>query len=135
MAETIGFVGLGIMGTGMVRNLAAKGHIVAVWNRTASKAQDLATSIGVRHAATLKELGGNSSILMLCVTNTADVEQVLFGENGASAALKPGSLVTDCIKISPKATEEIAAKLQQRCIGFVDAQVSGGSEGTAHGGL
>jgi 3-hydroxyisobutyrate dehydrogenase len=135
MAETIGFVGLGIMGTGMVRNLAAKGHTVTVWNRTASKAQDLATSIGIHHAATLKELGGNSSVLMLCVTNTADVEQVLFGENGASEALKPGSLVIDCSTISPKATEEIAAKLRDRGIGFVDAPVSGGSEGAAQGTL
>ncbi len=123
------------MGTGMVRNLAAKGHTVTVWNRTASKAQDLATSIGIHHASTLKELGSNSSVLMLCVTNTADVQQVLFGENGATAALKPGSMVIDCSTISPKATEKIAGQLQNRGIAFVDAPVSGGSEGAAQGTL
>lgn len=123
------------MGTGMVRNLAAKGHTVKVWNRTASKADGLAASLRIHHASTLKELGASSSILMLCVTNTADVQEVLFGENGGVAELKPGCLVIDCSTISPKATEEIAAKLQQRGIGFVDAPVSGGSEGAAQGTL
>jgi 3-hydroxyisobutyrate dehydrogenase len=135
MAETIGFAGLGIMGTGMVRNLAAKNHTVKVWNRTASKAQELASSIKIGHAATLQDLANDSTVLMLCVTNTADVEQVLFDENGASSALKPGSLVIDCSTISPKATEEIASKLRERGIGFVDAPVSGGSEGAAQGTL
>ncbi|HEX7158035.1 MAG TPA: NAD(P)-dependent oxidoreductase [Edaphobacter sp.] len=135
MAETIGFAGLGIMGIGMVRNLAAKNHTVKVWNRTPSKAQELAASIKIGHAATLRELAKDSTVLMLCVTNTADVEQVLFGENGAVSALKPGSLVIDCSTISPKATEEIAIKLRERGIGFVDAPVSGGSEGAAHGTL
>ena len=123
------------MGTGMVRNLAAKDHTVKVWNRTDSKAQELATSIKIGHAATLEELAKDSTVLMLCVTNTADVEQVLFGENGAASAVKPGSLVIDCSTISPKATEEIATKLRERGIGFVDAPVSGGSEGAAQGTL
>jgi len=123
------------MGSGMVRNLAAKGHTVKVWNRTASKAQELAASLKIQHASTPKALGESSTILMLCVTNTADVRQVLFGENGAEAGLKPGSLVIDCSTISPKATEEIAAELRQRDIGFVDAPVSGGSEGAAQGTL
>jgi 3-hydroxyisobutyrate dehydrogenase-like beta-hydroxyacid dehydrogenase len=135
MAETIGFAGLGIMGSGMVRNLAAKGHAVTAWNRTASKAQELAASIGIQHVPTLKELGANASVLMLCVTNTADVQQVLFGQDGAVSALKPGSLVIDCSTISPKATEEIAAQLRKRGIGFVDAPVSGGSEGATQGTL
>jgi 3-hydroxyisobutyrate dehydrogenase len=119
----------------MVRNLAAKNHTVKVWNRTDSKAQELAASIKIGHAATLEELAKDSTVLMLCVTNTADVEQVLFGENGAASAVKPGSLVIDCSTISPKATEEIAIKLRERGIGFVDAPVSGGSEGAAQGTL
>lgn len=123
------------MGSGMVQNLAAKGHTVQVWNRTASKAQELAASIGIKHVSTLKELGETSSVLMLCVTNTADVQQILFGEKGVASGLKPGSLVIDCSTISPKATEEIAAQLRERGIGFVDAPVSGGSEGAAQGTL
>src|SRR5579862_3093240 len=132
MPETIGFIGLGIMGTGMVKNLTAKGHTVRIWNRTESKAEDLAKSLKIDHARTIKDLAASSTVLMLCVTNTLDVEQVV-GE--ASSSLKKGSLVIDCSTISPKATEEIAAKLRQHGIGFVDAPVSGGSEGAAQGTL
>ncbi|MCL2661690.1 MAG: NAD(P)-dependent oxidoreductase [Acidobacteriaceae bacterium] len=133
--ETIGFAGLGIMGSGMARNLAAKGHAVKVWNRTASKAQQLAALAGITQAATLQELGAASTVLMLCVTKTEDVEQVLFGMDGAASALKPGSLVIDCSTISPKTTEAIARELHGRGIGFVDAPVSGGSEGAEQGTL
>jgi 3-hydroxyisobutyrate dehydrogenase-like beta-hydroxyacid dehydrogenase len=132
MPETIGFVGLGIMGSGMVRNLTAKGHTVRVWNRTENKAEELAKSLKIEHARTLKDLAASSSILMLCVTNTSDVEHVL---NEAASGLKKGSLVIDCSTISPKATEEFAAKLRRQGIGFVDAPVSGGSEGAQHGTL
>src|SRR5215813_6547099 len=135
MPETIGFVGPGIMGSGMVKNLTAKGHSVRVWNRTEDKAAELAKSLKIEHAKTLKELAASSSVLMLCVTNTGDVEQVLFGEEGTGSSLKTGSLVIDCSTISPKATEGIAAKLRERGIGFVDAPVSGGSEGAAQGTL
>lgn len=132
MPETIGFVGLGIMGSGMVKNLVAKGHTVRIWNRTESKAAELAASLKIDHARTIKDLAASSSVLMLCVTNTGDVEQVL---NEAATSLKKGSLVIDCSTISPKATEEIAAKLRGQGIGFVDAPVSGGSEGAAQGTL
>jgi 3-hydroxyisobutyrate dehydrogenase len=135
MSETIGFVGLGIMGSGMVRNLAGKGHTVRIWNRTASKAQSLAASLGVEYAPTLKDLCRSSTVLMLCVTNTSDVRQILFGDGGAISALRPASLVIDCSTIAPKETESIAACLYEREIGFVDAPVSGGSEGAAQGTL
>jgi 3-hydroxyisobutyrate dehydrogenase len=135
MPETIGFVGLGIMGSGMVRNLAAKGHTVRIWNRTESKAEDLAKSLKIEHAKTLKDLAASSSVLMICVTNTSDVENVLFGKDGTAPSLKKGSLVIDCSTISPKATEDIASKLRAQGIGFIDAPVSGGSEGAQQGTL
>ena len=69
---------------------------------------------------------------MLCVTNTSDVEKIV---DEAAPSLKKGSLVIDCSTISPKATEEIASKLRNQGIGFVDAPVSGGSEGAAQGTL
>ena len=72
MTETVGFAGLGIMGSGMVRNLAAKGHRVRIWNRTISKAQSLATSLGIEYAGTVEDLCRSSTVLMLCVTNTSD---------------------------------------------------------------
>lgn len=123
------------MGSGMVKNLTTKSHSVRVWNRTEGKAEELAKSLKIEHAKTLKDLAASSSVLMLCVTNTSDVEQVLFGKEGAGSNLKKGSLVIDCSTISPKATEEIAAKLRERGIGFVDAPVSGGSEGAQQGTL
>jgi 3-hydroxyisobutyrate dehydrogenase-like beta-hydroxyacid dehydrogenase len=135
MSEAIGFIGLGIMGSGMVRNLVAKGHTVRIWNRTASKAQPLAKSLGVEYAFTLQELSRSSTVLMLCVTDTSDVRQILFGDCGAVSALQSGSLVIDCSTIAPKETESIAALLQERGIGFVDAPVSGGSEGAVQGTL
>jgi 3-hydroxyisobutyrate dehydrogenase-like beta-hydroxyacid dehydrogenase len=123
------------MGSGMVKNLATKGHAVRIWNRTESKAEELAKSLKIDHVRTIKDLATNSTVLMLCVTNTSDVEQVLFGEGGAAVSLKKGSLVIDTSTISPKATEEIAAKLCDHGVGFVDAPVSGGSEGAAQGTL
>jgi 3-hydroxyisobutyrate dehydrogenase len=120
------------MGAGMVKNLTAKGHSVRVWNRTESKAEELAKALKIEHAKTIKDLATASSVLMLCVTNTSDVEQVV---NDAAASLKKGSLIIDCSTISPKATEAIAAKLDEQGIGFVDAPVSGGSEGAAQGTL
>lgn len=120
------------MGAGMVKNLAAKGHSVRIWNRTETKAEELARSLKIEQVKTLKGLAADSSVLMLCVTNTRDVEQVV--DEGASS-LKNGSLVIDCSTISPKATEEIATKLGKQGIGFVDAPVSGGSEGAAQGTL
>ncbi|HLH36613.1 MAG TPA: NAD(P)-dependent oxidoreductase [Alloacidobacterium sp.] len=132
MPETIGFVGLGIMGSGMVKNLVAKGHSVRVWNRTAAKAEELAKSLKIEHAETLKALAASSSVLMLCVTRTTDVEQIV---DEVVSSLKPGSLVIDCSTISPKATEGLAARLQEKGIGFVDAPVSGGSEGAQQGTL
>jgi 3-hydroxyisobutyrate dehydrogenase-like beta-hydroxyacid dehydrogenase len=132
MPEIIGFIGLGIMGSGMVKNLATKGHTVSIWNRTESKAEELAKSLKIDHAKTIKDLAAVSSVIMLCVTKTSDVEQVV---NEAASSLKKGSLVIDCSTISPKATEEIAARLCKKGIGFVDAPVSGGSEGAQQGTL
>lgn len=135
MTERIGFVGVGIMGSGMVRNLVAKGHAVRIWNRTIIKAQSLAASLGIDYAPSVDGLCRSSTVLVLCVTNTGDVGQILFGDGGAISTLQPGSLVIDCSTISPKTTESIAARLNERGIGFVDAPVSGGSEGAVQGTL
>ena len=135
MAESVGFIGLGIMGIGMVKNLASKGQSVCIWNRTAAKADELAATLNIEKAATIQDLAAKSSVLMLCVTNSIDVEQCLFGPAGAVSALAKGSLVIDTSTISPKTTESIAARLAELGIGFVDAPVSGGSEGAALGTL
>ena len=120
------------MGSGMVKNLTTKGHKVRICNRTERKATELAKSLKIERAKTLKELAASSTVLMLCVTNTPDVERVI---DEVVPNMEKRSLIIDCSTISPKATEKIAAKLREQGIGLVDAPVSGGSEGAAQGTL
>lgn len=137
MSERVGFAGLGIMGAAMARNIHAAGFDLTVWNRTASRTEPLVAE-GARAAATPKELAQASDIVFICVSDTPDVEGLLFGTDdgeGIAAGLSEGSLVVDNSTVNPDATKAWAAKLAERGIGFVDAPVSGGSEGAAQGTL
>lgn len=134
MAEQVGFIGLGIMGRGMTRNLLKAGFDVTVWNRTASKMDELAAE-GAQKAASPAELASLCDIIITCVSDTPDVEQVILGESGVIERVRPGSLVIDMSTISPKATRAIAAKLREKGVAMLDAPVSGGSEGAARGTL
>jgi 3-hydroxyisobutyrate dehydrogenase len=134
MAEQVGFIGLGIMGRGMTRNLLKAGFDVTVWNRTASKMDELAAE-GAQKAASPAELASLCDIIITCVSDTPDVEQVILGEGGVIERIRPGSLVIDMSTISPKATRAIAAKLREKGVAMLDAPVSGGSEGAARGTL
>lgn len=134
MTERVGFIGLGIMGQGMARNLLKAGFPLSVWNRTASKMEALVAE-GARAGATPGNVAANSDITVICVSDTPDVEAVILGENGVLANAKPGSLVVDCSTISPDATRSMAEKLAAKGIKMLDAPVSGGSEGAAKGTL
>ncbi len=134
MAERIGFIGLGIMGLGMARNLLKAGFPVCAWNRTISKAEDLATE-GATVGASPAEVAAQSDIIITCVSDTPDVEQVILGENGVIHGAKSGALVVDCSTISPQATQEIAKQLNEKGVKMLDAPISGGSEGAANGTL
>lgn len=134
MSERVGYIGLGIMGMGMARNLLKAGFTLSVWNRTASKAEALAAE-GATARATPAEVAANSDIIVICVSDTPDVEAVLLGENGAIHGAKAGSLVIDCSTISPQATQTMAEKLAAKGIAMLDAPVSGGSEGAVKGTL
>ena len=134
MSERVGYVGLGIMGMGMARNLVKAGFPLSVWNRTASKAEALAAE-GATARATPAEVAANSDIIVICVSDTPDVEAVLLGENGIIHGAQAGSLVIDCSTISPQATQVMAEKLAAKGIAMLDAPVSGGSEGAAKGTL
>ncbi len=119
------------MGAPMAHNLLKAGHSLAVFNRTAAKAQAL-EALGARVAATPRAAAVGAAILLVNVSDTTDVETVLMHpETGAAAGLSAGSLVIDCSTIAPAATRTMAAKLAARGIGFVDAPVSGGPEGAA----
>ena len=124
-------IGLGAMGAPMAHNLLKAGHSLAVFNRTAAKAQAL-EALGALVAATPRAAAVGAAILLVNVSDTHDVEAVLMHpETGAAAGLSAGSLVIDCSTIAPAATRTMAAKLAARGIGFVDAPVSGGPEGAA----
>ncbi len=132
--ERIGFIGLGIMGRGMARNILKAGFPLRVWNRTASRMDELAAE-GAGTASSPGDLAFHSDIIITCVSDTPDVEQVVLGEGGVIHGARPGSLVIDMSTISPQATQRIAARLAERHIHMLDAPVSGGSEGAERGTL
>jgi 3-hydroxyisobutyrate dehydrogenase len=126
--ERVGFVGLGTMGAAMAGHLGRAGYPLTVWNRTPGRAADLVAA-GAVEAATPAELGRASDVAFVCVSDTPDVEAVLFGPAGVSEGLASGGLVIDCSSISPSATRAFAARFAERGVAYVDAPVSGGSEG------
>jgi len=126
--ERIGFAGLGTMGAAMAANLARSGFPLTVWNRTTGRAGPL-LEIGAKEASTPGALAAESDVVVICVSDSPDVEQVLFGSNGIATTIRPGSLVIDCSTISPTVTWNAAQRLAQQQVQLVDAPVSGGSEG------
>ena len=134
MTERVGFIGLGIMGRGMARNLLKAGFPLTVWNRTASRADELVAE-GATAGQDPAAVAAGSDVIITCVSDTPDVEQVILGERGVIEGVKPGALVIDMSTISPQATQVIAAKLAERGARMLDAPVSGGSEGAARGTL
>ncbi|MGZ8501729.1 MAG: NAD(P)-dependent oxidoreductase [Candidatus Limnocylindrales bacterium] len=126
--ERIGFLGLGTMGAAMAGHLARAGHPLTVWNRTPGKAGEL-TELGATEASHPAELAATSDVVVVCVSDTADVDSVLFGPRGVAEGIRPGALVIDCSTIAPGATRDFAARLTARGAFMVDAPVSGGSEG------
>lgn len=132
--ERVGFCGMGTMGAAMAANLARAGFPLTVWNRTPGRA-GTPLGLGAAEAATPRELAAGVDVAVICVSDTPDVEAVLFGPDGLADGLATGSLVIDCSTISPAATRDFAARLAERGIALVDAPVSGGSEGAQQGTL
>lgn len=130
----IGFIGLGIMGSGMAHNLLRDGHELTVWNRTASRMGPLVDG-GATPAVSAAEVAEFCDIVMICVSDTPDVEQVVLGDHGVLEGIRPGALVIDHSTISPSATLELAAAVEAKGAFWLDAPVSGGSEGAAKGTL
>ena len=124
----IGFVGLGTMGAAMAGNLARAGFEVTAWNRTAGRAPEL-DDLGVARADTPADVARATDAVVICVSDTSDVEDVLFGPSGVADGARDGQLVIDCSTISPSATRDFATRLRDQGVALVDAPVSGGSEG------
>lgn len=134
MAEKIGFIGLGIMGRGMVQNLLDAGFDLTIWNRTGSKMEPFVDA-GAQAATTPAELARHCDIIITCVSDTPDVEEVIMGDEGIIHGVTDGDLVVDMSTISPQATMVLAAELAEKGAYMLDAPISGGSEGAARGTL
>jgi 3-hydroxyisobutyrate dehydrogenase len=125
---------MGTMGAAMAANVARAGHSLTVWNRTPGRAE-LALAEGASEVATPQAVAEASDIVVMCVSDTPDVEAVLFGEHGVAAGARPGTLIIDCSTIAPTETRLFAQRLGQSDVALVDAPVSGGSEGALKGTL
>jgi 3-hydroxyisobutyrate dehydrogenase len=132
--DRVGFVGLGTMGAAMARNVAAAGFPLTVWNRTRDRAKAL-SDVGAIEARSPADVARASDVVVSCVSDTPDVEAVLFGEGGVAEGARRGQLVIDCSTISPSATRDFAARLEPLGVALVDAPVSGGSEGATNATL
>jgi len=134
MNERVGFAGLGIMGSAMAQNLLNAGADLTVWNRTPSKRVTLVAA-GASDASDLPALAREVAILFICVSDTPDVEAILFGDDGLIEGLQEDALVVDCSTVSPSATKRFAERLANQSVHMLDAPISGGSEGAANGTL
>ena len=126
--ERIGFVGLGTMGAAMAANLSRAGFDVTAWNRTPRPIREL-DELGVGRGVSPAALAAAADAIVVCVSDTPDVEAVLFGADGVAAGARPDQLVIDCSTISPSATRGFSERLATVGVALVDAPVSGGSEG------
>ena len=133
--QRIGFCGIGRMGEPMTRRLLAAGHEVAVWNRSSAKLGSLVAA-GAAAKATPQALGESVDIALLCLGDGKAVEDVVFGEHGLAHAATPPSCVIDHSTLSPALTRALAGRWTTATGGvWIDAPVSGGTDGAANGKL
>jgi 3-hydroxyisobutyrate dehydrogenase len=130
----IAFIGMGTMGAPMAKNLLKAGFDVTVHNRTREKEEPVAAE-GAKRAASPRAAASAAEIVIVCVSDTPDVEAVILGDDGVIHGIRDGALVIDMSTISPTVTKEIAEKLKEKGAAMLDAPVSGGSEGAQKGTL
>ena len=130
----VGFVGLGTMGGYMALHILRAGHDVTVYNRTRAKEEPLAAE-GAGRGATPAEAAKGAEVIVVCVSDTVDVELVVLGPDGIVEGATPGAVVVDCSTISPDGVKKIGAAVAERGLGMLDAPVSGGSEGAKNATL
>ncbi len=135
MGEPVGFVGLGIMGARMAACLARAGHEVAVYNRTAEKAEAFVAEHGGRVAETPRAAAEGAAVVITMVVDGSQVEQVLLGDDGAVHGAAPGTLFVDMSTIAPADARRIGTTLAERGLAFVDAPVSGSAPKAEDGTL
>src|SRR5512142_421871 len=117
----VGFLGLGLMGYPMARNLARAGHTVAVWSHTSEKAKQLARDENAIACASPQEVAEKAEFVCVCVGDTAMAEEVIVGPQGLIQGATPGTVVADASTIAPSASRAIGEKLAAKGIHFLDA--------------
>jgi 2-hydroxy-3-oxopropionate reductase len=133
-SETIGFIGLGIMGKPMVRNLLKAGYKPVVFNRSPESADELAAE-GAARASSPKQAAAESGIVITMLPDTPDVEAVVLGSDGILEGAHDDLLLVDMSTISPVATRKIASQAKTKNVRMLDAPVSGGDKGAIAGTL
>ena len=134
MADTVGFIGLGIMGRPMAKNLMEAGHDLVVHNRSPEKAEELAGE-GATAAGSPREVAEKCDVVITMLPDSPQVEEVLAGEGGVFEGIRDGALIVDMSTISPVVTEGLAEKAKERGASLLDAPVSGGDVGAIEGTL
>jgi 3-hydroxyisobutyrate dehydrogenase/2-hydroxy-3-oxopropionate reductase len=131
----LGFLGLGIMGGPMARQLAGAGHTLAVWSYNQSKAKQLATSAGATFCESPEAVATQSECVFLCVGDTAMSRKVILGPKGLVQGAQAGFVIVDCSTVSPLESSRIAKELGEKKIDFLDAPCTGSKSGAESGTL
>ena len=134
MAQVIGFIGLGIMGRPMAKNLVKAGYSLVVHSRSRGPVDDLVKA-GARAAASPKEVAGQCDVLITMLPNSPDVERVALGKDGIVEGAKKGLIFADMSTISPIVSQKIGEALAAKGVAMLDAPVSGGEKGAIDGVL
>lgn len=131
----LGFLGLGIMGYPMARNLLRAGHEVALWSNTSAKAKELAISEKGAFSSTPREVAQNADCIFLCVGDTSMSERVNLGPDGVVEGARPGTVVADASTISPSASRRIGEAFAKKGIHYLDVPCTGSTPGANAGTL
>ena len=131
----LGFLGLGLMGYPMARNLLRASHDVALWSNTADKARKLASEEKGKFCDTPKQVAENADIIFLCVGDTAMAKSVMLGENGLIEGIRPGAVVGDASTISPSESRKIGDAFRSKGAEFLDIPCTGSTPGAEGGTL
>src|SRR5574341_613672 len=125
MAESIGFLGPGLMGRGMVKNLLAKGYQVSVYAHREGLNLGELTRTGASVTKSLAEVGQKNSVVMLCLPSSKEVEASVLGAAGLLQSMKPGSVIVDFSTSLPASTRMLCNRLQERKVSLLDAPMTG----------
>jgi 2-hydroxy-3-oxopropionate reductase len=135
MADAVGFIGLGIMGRPMAKNLMEAGYELVLHNRSPEKAKELAKEGNATAAENPREVAEACDIIITMLPDSPDVEAVVAGEGGVLGGIRDGALLVDMSTISPVVTKELAEKAREKGASMLDAPVSGGDVGAIEGAL